>query len=289
MSETPILYDLSEAVQQLNRVEGFEPKEYLRKEETEDGVSFYLDTKYRILWYRLMYPRGKVFKIPKVLNKDYATFEVRIYADINDPIDNFLANGFASRYKDESNEQFGLNFVETAETAALGRALKDAGFGTQFCDVALPNDASKVDAGVQLALEPDNAERDGECIPEGIEISAAKKDSAGVAAEEGIPETAPEPKTAPEPESSSAPKEASAEEAKPEKLTKDMPVDELIKKMSIEYAKTVVVDSGYDIGKTIGELAEKKPKSIEYHAARDYNNLVKAAATVLLNAAKTAA
>lgn len=120
MSETPILYDLSEAVQQLNRVEGFEPKDYLRKEETEEGVSFYLDTKYRILWYRLMYPHGKVFKIPKVLNRDYATFEVRIYADINDPLENFLANGFASRYKDESNEQFGMNFVETAETAALG-------------------------------------------------------------------------------------------------------------------------------------------------------------------------
>lgn len=289
MSETPIMYDLSEAVQQLNRVEGFEPKDYLRKEETEEGISFYLDTKYRILWYRLMYPRGKVYKIPKVLNKDYATFEVRIYADINDSIVNFLANGFASRYKDESNEQFGMNFVETAETAAFGRALKDAGFGTQFCDVALPNDASKVDAGVQFALEPDNAEQDGECIPEGIEISAAKKDGAGVVAEEGIPETVPKLKTAPEPESSSAPKEAPAEEAKPEKLTKDMPVDELIKKMSIEYAKTVVVDSGYDIGKTIGELAEKKPKSIEYHAARDYNNLVKAAAQVLLNAAKTAA
>ena len=122
MSEKPILYDLSKAVQQLNRVEGFEPKDYLRKEETDEGVSFYLDTKYRILWYRLMYPHGKVYKIPKVLNKDYATFEVRIYADINDPVENFLANGFASRYKDESNDQFGMNFVESAETAALGRA-----------------------------------------------------------------------------------------------------------------------------------------------------------------------
>lgn len=286
MSETPILYDLSEAVQQLNRVEGFEPKDYLRKEETEEGVSFYLDTKYRILWYRLMYPHGKVFKIPKVLNKDYATFEVRIYADINDPIDNFLANGFASRYKDESNEQFGMNFVETAETAALGRALKDAGFGTQFCDVALPNDASKVDAGVQIAFEPDteeSAETISDGFPEGIEPSAMKDSSADGAAETEDSAAESKPKAASEPE----PKPKS--EPKPEKLTKDMPVEELVQKMSVEYAKTVVVDTGYDIGKTIGELAERKPKSIEFHAARDSNNLVKAAAKVLIEAAKAVA
>lgn len=286
MSETPILYDLSEAVQQLNRVEGFEPKDYLRKEETEEGVSFYLDTKYRILWYRLMYPHGKVFKIPKVLNKDYATFEVRIYADINDPLENFLANGFASRYKDESNEQFGMNFVETAETAALGRALKDAGFGTQFCDVALPNDASKVDAGVQIAFEPDteeSAETISDGFPEGIEPSAMKDSSADGAAETEDSAAAPKPKAASEPE----PK--AKFEPKPEKLTKDMPVEELVQKMSVEYAKTVVVDTGYDIGKTIGELAERKPKSIEFHAARDSNNLVKAAAKVLIEAAKAVA
>lgn len=294
MSETPILYDLSEAVQQLNRVDGFEPRDYLRKEEKDEGTSFYLDTKYRILWYRLMYPRGKVYKIPKVLNKDYATFEVRIYADINDPIENFLANGFASRYKDESDEQFGMNFVETAETAALGRALKDAGFGTQFCDVALPDDASKVDAGVQIMLTPDNAEPtevDSEGLPEGIEIPAVEKGNAEGSADEDTPKAEPEPKGAAESKASSAPKTAPApeKESKPEKLTKDMPVEELVKKMSVEYAKTVVVDSGYDIGKNIGELAEKKPKSVEYHATRDFNNLVKAAAQVLLKAAQNVA
>lgn len=286
MSETPILYDLSEAVQQLNRVEGFEPKDYLRKEETEEGVSFYLDTKYRILWYRLMYPHGKVFKIPKVLNKDYATFEVRIYADINDPLENFLANGFASRYKDESNEQFGMNFVETAETAALGRALKDAGFGTQFCDVALPNDAAKVDAGIQIAFDPDteeSAETISDGFPEGIEPSAMKDSIADGAAETEDSAAEPKPKAASEPEPKPKP------EPKPEKLTKDMPVEELVQKMSVEYAKTVVVDTGYDIGKTIGELAERKPKSIEFHAARDSNNLVKAAAKVLIEAAKAVA
>ena len=102
--EKSMLYETNDAVRALNKVEGFEPKDYLRKEVNEDGVSFYLDTKYRLLWFRLKYDNGKIVKIPKALNKEYATFEVRIYADKNDAEDNFLANGFASRYKDDTNE-----------------------------------------------------------------------------------------------------------------------------------------------------------------------------------------
>lgn len=270
--EKPILYDMSEAVRNLNKVEGFEPKDYLRKEESEEGISFYLDTKYRILWYRLKYPEGKVYKIPKVLNKEYATFEVRVYAHRDDVFDNFLANGFASRYKDETKD-FGLNFVESAETAALGRALKDAGFGTQFCDVALPNDASKVDAGVQIILDAESygvIDPDDESLPEGIETPIAVSPQDETAAEKEKPVAA----------------ERTMEKEKPVELNKNMSVEELVKQMSVEYAKTIVVDYGYDAGRTLGELAVKKPQSIEFHAKRDQNNLVKAGAIVLLEASE---
>ena len=60
-----ILYDTNEAVKLLNKVDGFEPKNYLREETTEEGKSFYLDTKFRLLWYRLKYPDGKLVKIDK--------------------------------------------------------------------------------------------------------------------------------------------------------------------------------------------------------------------------------
>lgn len=268
--EKPILYDMSEAVRNLNKVEGFEPKDYLRKEESEEGISFYLDTKYRILWYRLKYPEGKVYKIPKVLNKEYATFEVRVYAHRDDAFDNFLANGFASRYKDETKE-FGLNFVESAETAALGRALKDAGFGTQFCDVALPNDASKVDAGVQIILDTDAysaADPDDESFPEGVEAPMAASPQDETDLEKPVAE------------------EKTPKQEKPVELNKNMSVEELVKQMSVEYAKTIMVDYGYDAGRTLGELAVKKPQSIEFHAKRDQNNLVKAGAIVLLEASE---
>ena len=272
---TPILYDLCEAVRNLNKVEGFEPKNYLRTEEDEEGIRFYLDTKYRILWYRLKCPEGKVHKIPKVLNKEYATFEVRVYAHKDDAFDNFLANGFASRYKDETKE-FGLNFVEAAETAALGRALKDAGFGTQFCDVALPNDAAKVDAGVQIVFDTEStsfADPDNDGLPEGIELPAA------------------EPKVQETPAESTAKEEkpVKKEKPKPLELNKDMSVEELVKQMSVEYAKTIIVDYGCDKGKTLGELAATRPQGVEFHSLRAQNNLIRAGAIVLIEASRKTA
>ncbi len=255
--EKKSLYESCEAVKNLNKVEGFDPMNYLRREETENGISFYLDTKFRLLWFRLAYPNGRIEKIPKVLNKDYATFEVRIYANANDDAGHFLANGFASRYKNETTE-YGKNFVETAETAALGRALKDAGFGTQFCDIALPNDAAFVDSGIQIALgdiggDLPNPEEDG--LPDGVEET---------------------------------PKEVIPKEEKIE-LSSDMPYEKLMELMTLDEAKKVKVTSGFDTGMTLGEIAIKKPKSIEYYATRSGNNLIKAAAAFMLQAAKSAA
>ena len=265
-----ILYDTSEAVKALNDVDGFEPKNYLRVEKSEDGKSVYLDTKFRLLWFRLKYPDGKLVKIPKALNRDYATFEVRVYSHKDDAPDNFLANGFASRYKDDGNEKFGLNFVESAETAALGRALKDAGFGTQFCDIALPNDQTVVDAGVNISFDLSNDElpnpdEDGNPVSENSDSEA--KETKGSAAE---------------PENS----EAAAEEKV--ELSAAMTVEELLSKMTVEYAKSIVVDYGYDKGKTLGELALKRPQAINYHAGKAQNNLIRAGAIYLLKQAEAA-
>lgn len=270
LSEKGMLYDNNEAVKALNRVEGFEPKDYLREEKTEDGVSFYLDTKYRLLWFRLMYPQGKLVKIPKALNKEYATFEVRVYTDKNDADENFLANGFASRYKDDSNERFGLNFVESAETAALGRALKDAGFGTQFCDIALPNDQTIVDAGVHISFDIGdgtlpNPDEDGTPAEEGGTTAAATKEDA----------TETEPEMNPKEEEKIV-------------LTADMPVEELLNKMTVDFAKEIVIDYGIDKGKTLGKLAQERPKGVQYHASMAKNNLIRAGAMFLLEQAKVA-
>lgn len=273
MSETAekeMLYDINEAVRALNKVEGFEPKDYLREEITEEGKSFYLDTKYRLLWFRLKYPEGKLMKIAKALGKDYAIFEVRVYMHKDDLPGNFLANGFASRYRDDGNEKFGLNFVESAETAALGRALKDAGFGTQFCDIALPNDQTIVDAGVNIPFDLSNDElpnpdEDGNPILENSD-SEVKETKGSVAESEN--------------------NEAAAEEKI--ELSAAMTVEELLSRMTVEYAKSIVVDYGIDKGKTLGELALKRPQGINYHASKAQNNLIRAGAIYLLKQAEAA-
>lgn len=272
MNETKdieMLYDINEAVRNLNRVEGFEPKKYLREETTDEGKAFYLDTKFRLLWYRLKYPEGKLVKIPKALNKEYATFEVRVYAHKEDYPDNFLANGFASRYKDDGNEKFGLNFVESAETAALGRALKDAGFGTQFCDIALPNDQTVVDAGINISFDLDNEE-----IP--------NPDDDGIPGEESNDQNEPNE------EKTSIKKLSERKKDEELVLSKDMPLDVLLEKMTLDYAKSITVHYGYDNGKTLGRLAVEKPRSIEFHANASKDNLVKAGAMFLLQQAKSA-
>lgn len=276
--ENGMLYDISEAVRTLNKVEGFEPKDYLRKEVTEDGISFYLDTKYRLLWFRMKYPEGKLVKIPKALNKEYATFEVRVYTDKNDAEDNFLANGFASRYKDDGNEKFGLNFVESAETAALGRALKDAGFGTQFCDIALPNDQTIVDAGVHISFDLGN---------DGI-TSPIEENEAGPAVNDTAPSNSNEDATENESTAVTANSETEVVEEKLE-LNKDMSIEELLKMMTVDYAKSIVVEVGYDRGKTLGSIMQTKPKSIVFHSTYEKNNnLVRAGALFLIEQAKAA-
>ena len=68
-----------------------------------------------------------------------------------------------------------------------------------------------------------------------------------------------------------------------------MPVEELLSKMTIDYAKSIVVEIGYDKGKTLGDIMQTKPKSIVFHSTYEKNNnLVRAGALFLLEQAKAA-
>jgi hypothetical protein len=44
----------------INAVEGFNPAEYVRVTEENGNRDAYLDAKYRILWFRLHHPNGKL-------------------------------------------------------------------------------------------------------------------------------------------------------------------------------------------------------------------------------------
>lgn len=133
-ANTAYMYDEVEEIRNLNKVEGFDPRKYMRviPQEGQAG-KYYLDVAFRKLWFRLKYPEGKIVKKILKLTDQVAIVEARVYLNRNDDEDNFISNALAQKYM-TADGQFGNKFVELAETAAVGRALSDAGFGLQFAD-----------------------------------------------------------------------------------------------------------------------------------------------------------
>ena len=148
MSETinTTMYDRVDEVRNLNRIEGFDPRQYMRNLTVSDGtVKQYLDVVYRKLWFRLKNPDGKIVKKLLKLTEQTAIVEARGYLNKTDPEDSYIASAFAQKFSNQ-DEQFGAKFLELAETAAVGRALADAGYGLQFADLEGEQDPNVVDA-----------------------------------------------------------------------------------------------------------------------------------------------
>lgn len=97
----------------------FDPKSKITKMQGKD----YLEVKWRIAWFRDENPKGGI--ITEVVGDDL------IKATVLDGDGKLLATGHGSSKKMgvAKNRPF-----EGAETAAIGRALAHAGYGTQFTD-----------------------------------------------------------------------------------------------------------------------------------------------------------
>ena len=148
MSETinTTMFDRVDEIRNLNRIEGFDPRQYMRNLTGSDGtVKQYLDVVYRKLWFRLKNPDGKIVKKLLKLTEQTAIVEARVYLNKTDPEDSYIASAFAQKFSNQ-DEQFGAKFLELAETAAVGRALADAGYGLQFADLEGEQDPNVVDA-----------------------------------------------------------------------------------------------------------------------------------------------
>lgn len=306
-----ILYDKSEAVAALNRVEGFNPVELARRLEKEGQEDqLYLDVKYRKLWFRLVYPMGKIISIVRSFSENAALVEARIYLDKCDEEDSFIANAFSQKFRSE-DPNFGAKFLELAETAAVGRALSDAGFGLQFADVGEENDPEQVDAGIQIPQSSQNS---------GIVQSPYSGNRAAYQSTENTyqqPERQMTGGSIPpmQPQSGmmgqffqqaqangSIIGQPSMQNTYGQQLGMNsmavgtvgnaidgsLPVEELLQHMTYEQAVQVVIPGkGKFGGKTMGQVAKESPQSLEWFA-RSYsgnNNAVPAAAKFLLNKA----
>ena len=302
-----LLYQKNQAVAALNRVEGFEPLEFARTIKQEDQEDqLYLDVKYRKLWFRLAYPLGRIASTIVRFNENMALAEAKVYLNHTDAPENYIANAFSMKFRSE-DPKFGDKFLEMAETAAVGRALSDAGYGVQFADVGESNDPSQVDAGIPVPMQyPEEgvSPYGGQPVFTGqpgynSQDSYAGNTPAGNMAypgstAEATPSQSMMNQFYRQAQAQGNMMGASVQPMRPSAPVKDspldgnLPVEELVKCMTYEQAKAVVIGGkGKFGGESMGEVAVESPSSLDYFASsyRGHNNLIPAAARVLLSQA----
>lgn len=98
----------------------FEPSRYLRKLAGRD----YLEVKWRLLWLRTEHPDAIMETEMVRLDESFALFRAKVAIP---------GGGEATGWGSETRQDF-FDFIEKAETKALGRALAALGYGTQFCE-----------------------------------------------------------------------------------------------------------------------------------------------------------
>jgi hypothetical protein len=98
----------------------FDPSKYLRKLGGKD----YLEVKWRLLWLRTEHPNAVMDTEMVRLDDGFALFRARV---------EIPGGGIATGWGSETRQDF-FDFIEKAETKALGRALAALGYGTQFCE-----------------------------------------------------------------------------------------------------------------------------------------------------------
>jgi uncharacterized protein YbdZ (MbtH family) len=127
----------------------FDPTQYLSNFDGRD----YLEVKWRLMWLRSQHPNARIATEIVQHNEEGGFALFRAEVEVPD-------GGKATGWGSETVRDF-HDYIEAAETKAIGRALAALGFGTQFCTDfdfaanARPGRTQVVDAPVNLA-EPRN-------------------------------------------------------------------------------------------------------------------------------------
>ena len=116
---------------EINQVEGFDPAvfavEYTDMNTGE--VRKRLPVMIQMAWFRLKYPEGRI-AVEVTPAKDCFVAKARVYPNYKDGPECYLAEATASRGPDPDHPS--VSPREWAQTAAVGVALRNAGFGLQF-------------------------------------------------------------------------------------------------------------------------------------------------------------
>ena len=126
-----VSYAQQELLGTINKVEGFDPAAFaveytdLSTGETRKR----LPVMAQMAWFRLKYPDGKI-SVSVMPGKDCFVATARVYPSYHDAAECYLAEATASRGPDPAKPS--VSPREWAQTAAVGIALRNAGFGLQF-------------------------------------------------------------------------------------------------------------------------------------------------------------
>lgn len=213
------------AITAINAVEGFDPAplavEYTDLNTKESRSR--LPVMAQLAWFRLKYPEGRI-AISVSPAKDCFVATAKVYHHFTDPMDQFLAEATASRgYLDDKPT---VSPREWAQTAAVGIALRNAGFGLQFGAAGDTFDAPVVDELSGIAWSDEDA-----------------APFAGPAAPAPVPQAS----------RSSAPAEA----APPPPQPQESPLEQAMKQPCPIFKYS---------GKTLGELVQLDPKALVWVA-----------------------
>ena len=300
MNETT-MYNAIPVVSELNRVKGFDPTRFLRK--TKDGPK--LDLSIKKLWFRLKYPNGRIKLSALKITDQLAIIEARVYFDKNDsaPVSSFVSQ------RENKTTPGGL-YIEMAQHSAIDEALSSAGFGIQFIPANADKNISqensvKVEKAVEALSVADKTETvaKAEEMPTVAEALVAENTSANL--EQATITDAVSEATDEAPEeviSKVLSEEASADEtvvtttdaATPEvteireeetelPYTKDMAVDEICARMTVEEAGALIVPIGSCKGWTLAQVADRRPISLKWYIS-GYNgddNILRAGVTIM--------
>lgn len=239
----------------INAVEGFDPEpfavEYADLESGETRKR--LPVMIQMAWFRLKYPEGKI--TTKVTGgKDCFVATARVYPSYKDGGDCYLAEATASR--GYLAEKPSVSPREWAQTAAVGIALRNAGFGLQF---GMAGEDFPEVAPDELGMMEDGAGVPGE--------------NAEIGADAPVPKPAPMQPQAVETQMPQNVTEISASqmhqpavpvlETQKGAVTQE-PVRQLTHEQRIQQAMSMPCPIKKYAGKTLGDLVVTDPKALNW-------------------------
>ena len=238
-----------EMIERINHVDGFDPNT-LAIEYTDlktQSTRKYLPVLSRLAWFYLKYPEGKV-AVQVSQTKDVYIATARVYPNYKDTPEAYISEGTASRKYDENNPT--VSPREWAQTAAVGFALRNAGFGIQFS--ISKGEIDEYNAGVEFGFD------EGETSPIDTDDDATES------------QTIPEPK-----------QEAKVTDAPKRELT---PEEKFQRAIAYPCPITKYSD------KTLGDMITLDPKALTWVADKfDKDPAIKAAAQFICEYAQQSA